>query len=150
MNKSLVLTVIVAIAGAMLSISAYAQDNSGQMSALQQKADTLQSQMNETKKQCGANLDGQMKSLTTSIENLVKQRVQLGAQITQLEAQVEELKSSAVASCGRQMKHYQEEMTSVKQQMVDLAAKNAEPAQKADPKTKVAPLQTGQIPPRNK
>ena len=118
---------------------------------LQQKAEIIQGQMNEAKQQCGGpGLDGQMKSLTASIENLVKQRVQFHSQITQLEAQVEELKSSAVASCGRQMKHYQEEMTNIKQQMVDLAAKNAEPAQKADPRTKIAPLQTGQIPPRNR
>lgn len=149
MSKSLVLTLIAAIAVALLSISAYAQDTSGPMSALQQKAETIQSQMDEAKQQCGASLDGQMKSLTASIENLVKQRVQLGAQITQLEAQVEGLKSNAVASCGRQMKHYQDEMANIKQQMVDLAAKNAEPAQKADPKTRVAPLQTGQTPPRN-
>jgi chromosome segregation ATPase len=149
MNKSLVLTVIAATAAVMLGINAYAEDNSAQMTALQQRAELIQSQMTEAKQQCGANLAGQMKSLTASIENLVKQRVQLGAQITQLEAQVEELKSNAVASCGRRMKQYEEELANIKQQMAGLAAKSAETAPKADAAAaKNAPVQaTGQAAP---
>jgi chromosome segregation ATPase len=143
MNKSLVLTVIVTIAVVTLGINAYADDTAGQMSALQQKAESIQSQMNEAGKQCGASLDKQMKSLTASIENLVKQRVLLGAQISQLEGQVEELKGNAKASCGRQMKQYEDELASLKQQMASLAA------QKADPKTKTAPAQAGPTPPRS-
>ncbi len=150
MNKSLVLTVIVAIAAVMLSISAHAEDPSGQVAALQQRAEMIQSQMTEAKQQCGANLSGQMKSLTASIENLVKQRVQLGAQITQLESQVEELKSNAVASCGKRMKQYEDELGNIKQQMAALTAKNAA-APKADPKTTIAPLQAGgETPPKSR
>jgi len=41
-------------------------------------------------------LTGQLKPLSDSIESLVKQRIQLGAQIQQMEAQVQELKQSAL------------------------------------------------------
>jgi len=147
MNKSLALTVIVAIAVAMLSMNAYAENASSQMAALQQRAEVIQNQMTEAKQQCGANLSGQMKSLTASIENLIKQRVQLGGQITHLEAQVEELKSNAVASCGRRMKQYEDELANINQQMAGVTAKNAEAAPKADPRTRILPLQAGQVPP---
>ena len=151
MKKSLVLTVIVATAAVMLSVSAYADDPSGQMKALQQRAEMIQSQMTEAKQQCGANLSGQMKSLTASIENLIKQRVQLGAQIAQLESQVEELKSNAVASCGNRMKQYENELANINQQMAGLKAKNVEAAPKAEPKAKIAPLQAGgQTPPKGR
>jgi chromosome segregation ATPase len=149
MKKSSVLTVIVAAAVVMLSISAYADDPSAQMKALEQRAEMIKGQMTEAKQQCGANLSGQMKSLTSSIENLVKQRVQLGAQIAQLESQVEQLKSNAVASCGKRIKQYEDEMASIKQQLASMKAKNVEAAPKADLKTKIAPLQSGRkLPPR--
>jgi chromosome segregation ATPase len=103
------------------------------MAALQERAERIQNQMNDVKQQCGASLDKQAKSLTASIENLVKQRVQLGSQIAQLEAQVEDLKSSAIASCGRNVKQYEDELGNIKQQMAALQAqKNTEGAQKID------------------
>jgi chromosome segregation ATPase len=149
MKKSLVLTVIVATATVMLSISAYADDPSAQMKALEQRAEMIKGQMTEAQQQCGANLSGQMKSLTSSIENLVKQRVQLGAEIAKLESQVEQLKSNAVASCGKRIKQYEDEMASIKQQMASMKAKTVEAAPKPDLKTKIAPVQAGRkLPPR--
>ena len=56
-----------------------------------------------------ANLNGQLKPLSDSIESLVKQRIQLGAQIQQMEAQVQELKQSALSTCSRQVKQHEEE-----------------------------------------
>jgi len=79
--------------------------------------------MNDAKQQCGASLTNQVKSLNSSIENLVKQRVQLGSQISQLEAQVEDLKSNAIASCGRNVKQYEDELGNIKQQIAGLTAK---------------------------
>lgn len=151
MKKSLVLTVIVATAAVMLSISAYADDPSAQMKALEQRAEMIKGQMSEAKQQCGANLSGQMKSLTASIENLMKQRVQLGAEIAKLESQVEQVKSNAVASCGKRIKQYEDELASVKQQMASMKAKAVEAAPKADLKTKVAPYQAAgrKLPPRS-
>ena len=122
MKKSLVLMTILSFAVFGLSLGAYAGD-SQQFSALQQKAERLQNQINLAQQQCGANLSRQLKPLSDSIENLVKQRVQLGAQIQRMESQVQDLKQSANSTCQRQVKQYQAELVAVKQQIANETAK---------------------------
>ena len=110
MKKSLVLAVILSVGMLALSLSAYADDISAQISTLEQQAERIQSQINQAKQQCGGNLNGQLKPLSDSIESLVKQRIQLGAQIQQMEAQVQELKQSALSTCSRQVKQHEDEL----------------------------------------
>ena len=165
MKKVSILAIVLSLALLIPAFNALAEDVGGQIAALQQRAERVQTQMNEVKQQCGTNLDGQIKSLNVSLENLVKQRVQLGSQISQLEAQMQDLKSSALASCGRNVKHYEDELNNIKQQMSALEAKKAaENAQKVDapipqvsttaaapastPVTPVAPAQQGATHPR--
>jgi chromosome segregation ATPase len=141
MKKSLVLAVILSVGMLALSLSAYADDISAQISALEQRAERIQSQINQTKQQCGGNLNGQLKPISDSIESLVKQRIQLGAQIQQMEAQVQELKQSALSTCSRQVKQQEEELAVVKQQIAShMAKKSAEAMQKP----KEAPKQPAQ------
>jgi len=133
MKKSLVLAVILSVGMLALSLSAYADDTSTQISALEQQAERIQSQINQAKQQCGGNLTGQLKPLSDSIESLVKQRIQLGAQIQQMEAQVQELKQSALSTCSRQVKQHEEELAAVKQQIANqMAKKSADAMQKAN------------------
>jgi peptidoglycan DL-endopeptidase CwlO len=133
MKKSLVLAVILSVAMLGLGLSAYADDSSAQMTALEQQAERIQNQIKLTQQQCGANLNGQLKPLSDSIESLVKQRVQLGAQIQQMENQVQELKQSALSTCKRQVKQQEEELAAVKQQIAAQKAKaKAQAAKKAN------------------
>ncbi len=132
MKKSLVLAVILSVAMLGLGLSAYADDGAAQLAALERQAERIQGQIKVTQQQCGANLNGQLKPLSDSIESLVKQRVQLGAQIQQMEGQIQELKQSALSTCTRQVKQQEEELAAVKQQIANQQAKNkAEAAQKA-------------------
>ena len=133
MKKSLVLAVILSVGMLALSLSAYADDISAQISTLEQQAERIQSQINQAKQQCGGNLNGQLKPLSDSIESLVKQRIQLGAQIQQMEAQVQELKQSALSTCSRQVKQHEDELATVKQQIANhMAKKSADAMQKAN------------------
>ncbi|MGO9567116.1 MAG: hypothetical protein ACLP5H_06200 [Desulfomonilaceae bacterium] len=146
MKKSLVLAVILSVAMLALCFSAYADDSSAQISALEQQAERIQSQINQTRQQCGANMNGQLKPLSDSIESLVKQRVQLGAQIQQMENQVQELKQSALSTCSRQVKQHEEELVVVKQQIANqMAKKNAETTQKTNEVAK-PPVQAATTP----
>jgi peptidoglycan hydrolase CwlO-like protein len=133
MKKSLVLAVILSVAMLGLGLSAYADDSSAQIAALEQQAERIQNQIKLNQQQCGANLNGQLKPLSDSIESLVKQRIQLGAQIQQMESQIQELKQSALSTCKRQVKQYEDELASVKQQIATQVAKaKAQAAQKAN------------------
>ncbi len=131
MKKSLVLAVVLSVAMLGLGLCAYADDGSAQIAALEQQAERIQNQIKLTQAQCGANLSNQLKPLSDSVESLVKQRVQLGAQIQQMEGQIQELKQSALSTCTRQVKQQEAELDAVKQQIANQVAKNkAEAAQK--------------------
>jgi chromosome segregation ATPase len=86
-------------------------------------------------------LDQQAKAIAGSIDSLVKQRVQLDAHIARLESQMEDVKKSAQTNLSRQIKQYNEELGSVKQQLTSLVAKQSnqgaqkvpEPAKPAAP-----------------
>ncbi len=106
MKKSLVLLTILSLAMLGLGLSAYANDSSAQISALKQKAGQLQNQIDQAQHQCGAKLNHQLKPLSDSVESLLKQRVQLGAQIQQMESQIQDLKQNAMSTCQRQVKKY--------------------------------------------
>lgn len=118
------------IAIVVFCINAHADDTSQQIAALQQKAELIKNQINQAQSQCGN--EGQLKSMTASIESLVQQRAKLGAHISQLEAQIEELKKSSRASCARTVKQHEDELNVVKQEIAGLTAKQkADAVQKA-------------------
>jgi len=133
MKKSLVLAVILSVTMLGLGLCAYADDGAAQLAALEQQAERIQNQIKLTQAQCGAQLNSQLKPLSDSVESLVKQRVQLGAQIQQMEGQIQELKQSALSTRSRQVKQQEEELVAVKQQIANHVAKSkAEAAQKAN------------------
>jgi peptidoglycan hydrolase CwlO-like protein len=133
MKKCLVLAAILSVAMLGLGLNAYADDGSAQIAALEQQAQRIQDQIKQAQQQCGVSLNNQLKPLSDSVESLVKQRVQLGAQIQQMEGQIQELKQSALSTCQRQVKQHEEEQAAVKQQIANQVAKNkAEAAQKAN------------------
>jgi chromosome segregation ATPase len=147
MKKSVIITTLLAVAVLMLGLSAYADDHSAEMAALQQQAERIQNQINLTQQQCGANLNSQLKPLSDSIESLVKQRVQLGAQIQQMESQIQDLKQSTLSTCNRQVKQHEEELAAVKQQIANrMAQKNAEATQKANNEATKPPAQATTAP----
>jgi chromosome segregation ATPase len=147
MTKSALLTTFLSIVLAIFSLNALADDASSQISSLQQRAERIQDRIKQSQQQCDTSLDSQIKPLMASVESLVKQRMELGAYIVKLEAQIDELQKGAKASCGNQVKHYEQELAQVKQQIAGMTAKkNAEAAQKAQDAGKEAPAQAGPSP----
>jgi chromosome segregation ATPase len=141
MKKTVILTTILSILMMAFCLNSYAQDLSSEITTLEQKADRIQSQINQAKQQSDSNLDQQAKAIAASIDSLVKQRVQLDAHISRLESQMEDVKKSAQTNLSRQIKQYNEELGGVKQQLSSLVARQGtqasqkinEPAKPADP-----------------
>ena len=133
MKKTLTLTIICSFVVVASCLNVNAEDVSAQIQALEQRADRMQSQINIAKQQSNQNLDAQVKSLRSSIDSLVGQRVQLDAHIAKLESQVEELKQSSTTTVNRQVKDYESEIGNIKQQIGSLMSrKGAESAPKLD------------------
>ena len=77
MKKTGILTMILSILMMAFCLNCYAQDLSSEITTLEQKADRIQSQINQAKQQSDSSLDQQAKAIAASIDSLVKQRVQL-------------------------------------------------------------------------
>ncbi len=141
MKKTVILTTILSILMMAFCLNSYAQDLSSEITTLEQKADRIQSQINQAKQQSDSNLDQQAKAIAASIDSLVKQRVQLDAHISRLENQMEDVKKSAQTNLSRQIKQYNEDLGGVKQQLSSLVARQStqasqkinEPAKPAEP-----------------
>jgi uncharacterized phage infection (PIP) family protein YhgE len=133
MKKTAIVTMIVSLVVVNFCLFAYAEDVSTEISALEQKAERIQSQINQAKQQSNAGVESQVKALNTSIDSLIKQRVQVDSHIARLEGQVSELKQSAVSGLSRQVSQYQSELDTIKQQLSSLVQKKtATSAQKAE------------------
>jgi F0F1-type ATP synthase membrane subunit b/b' len=128
MKKTVIPTMILSILMVALCLNGYAQDLTSEITTLEQKADRIQSQINQAKQQSESGLDQQAKAIASSIDSLVKQRVQLDAHIARLENQMEEIKKSAQTNLSRQIKQYNEDLGSVKQQLTGLVAKQSNQA----------------------
>ena len=134
MKKISILTLIVSLLVVAFGVNSYAQDLAAQITTLEQKASRIQNHIDQTKQQSQAGLKQQITFFQTNIDNLVKQRVLVDAQIAKLEAQAEEMKKSAQTSLERQVQQYKTELSNIKQQIAGLVAqKNAGPAQPAKP-----------------
>ncbi len=133
MKKSRMLAILLSLAVALICVNAFADDPGREISALQQKAESLQNQIAQAQQQCDRGLDNELRPLRASIESLMQQRVQLGANISQLESRVEDLKKNTQANCHNQVKPAEQELKAVKQQITSLMAKQAqEAAQKSN------------------
>ena len=129
----IVLTMVCSIIVVASCLTALAQDVSTQVRALEQKAERMQNQINLAKQQGDMNLDAQIKTLRTSVDSLLGQRVQLDAHIARLEGQIEDLKQSSTTSVNRQVKEYEAELGNIRQQIGSLmSTKDASAAKKSD------------------
>ncbi len=138
MKKSRMLAILLSLAVALICVNAFADDPGREISALQQKAESLQNQIAQAQQQCDRGLDNELRPLRASIESLMQQRVQLGANISQLESRVEDLKKNTQANCHNQVKPAEQELKAVKQQITSLMAKQQQ-AQEAAQKSNEAP-----------
>ena len=135
MKKTVIMTMILSLVVVSCCFFAFAQDIESQVSALEQKAERVQSQIKQAQQQANFGVDAQVKALNSSIDSLVKQRVQVDGQIARLEGQIASLKQASNSTLNRQVQQYQAELNALKQQMASLAAKKAEPkpAQNVEP-----------------
>ncbi len=131
MKKLTFLALALTLSMAALVLNVNAEDLTSQITALQQKAERVEAQINQARQQTDAQIDQQVKAMVGQIDNLVKQRVQLDSQIAKLEVQADELKNSSKANLSKQIRGYDQELFSLKQQISSLNAKKwAEEAQK--------------------
>jgi len=63
MKKTAILTMILSIFIVAYCLNSFAQDLTGQITALEQKADRVQNQINQQKQQAQAGLDQQVKAV---------------------------------------------------------------------------------------
>ncbi len=125
MKKTAILTMIVSLVVVSSCLFAFAEDPTSQVSALELKAQRLQSQIKQAQAQANVGVDAQVKALNASIDSLVKQRVQVDGHIARLEGQIAELKQSADSTLNRQVEQYKSELGVIKQQISSMAAKKA-------------------------
>ncbi len=133
MKKVFLLTTIVSVFAAVSCLNSFAEDLSSQVLGLEQKAQRIQTQINQAKQQHSTATDQQVNMLKNSVDGLINQRVQLDAQIARIEGQMDQIKSSAQSNLDRQIAQYDKELSSVTQELVSLMAKqaaaSAQPAQ---------------------
>lgn len=137
--KKISMLMILSIFTAVICATAFAQDLSSQVSALEQKAERIQAQINLAKQQADAQIDQQVKAITASVDSLMKQRVQLDAHIAKMEQQMYDLKKNAQSNLSRQVGQYDEELSTVKQQISSLVAKQAAAQKQAETPQSAAP-----------
>jgi chromosome segregation ATPase len=125
MKKTAILTMILSVLLVAYCMSSFAQDLTGKIATLEQKADRVQNQINQAKKQAQAGLDQQVKAVQATIDSLVNQRVQLDAHIAQLESQMEGMKRNSQSNLERQVHQYQAELSAIKQQISGMAAQKS-------------------------
>jgi len=125
-------TMILAILVLAFCLNSYAQDISAQVTALEKRAERIQSQIEQAKQASAATLEQQIKMLQGSVNSLTESRVQIDSQIASVETQIEKLKSNAQSVLNRQMDHYNQELAAVKQQISGLVSqKKTEPVANA-------------------
>jgi len=131
MKKTGLMVVTLSILVVAFCLNGYAADVASQMSALEQKAERLQNLINQAKTQSNAATDQQVKALGSTVDNLLKQRVQLDSQIARMEGQIQEIKGSSNSTLDRQVKQYDQELAETKQQIASMAAKKEAPRPQA-------------------
>jgi chromosome segregation ATPase len=146
MKKTAILTMILSILIVAFCLSSYAQDLTGQITVLEQKADRIQNQINQAKQQAQTGLDQQVKVIQSTIDSLVNQRVQIDTHIARLESQMDEMKKSAQSTLEKQVQQYKGELSSIKQQISGMVAQKSAVATAPAPKLSDVTQQTAPQP----
>jgi chromosome segregation ATPase len=125
MKKVSVIAALASMLIAVLVFNCYARDLAAEVSALEQKVQRLQSQIDQAKLSNDSSVNQQVQGIQNSIDVLVKQRVNLDAQIARLEAQIHEIKTNGQSQLGKQVSQYSEELIKTKAQLSSVAAEKA-------------------------
>jgi len=144
MKKTAILTTILSVLLVAYCMSSFAQDLTGKIATLEQKADRVQNQINQAKQQAQAGLDQQVKAVQATIDSLVNQRVQLDAHIAKLESQMEEMKKNSQSNLERQVQQYNVELSAIKQQISGMAAQKSADKSKHAATQAAGPVSTQQ------
>ncbi len=120
MKKSPLLTTVFSILVLAFSANCYAEDLAAKVSALEEKAQRVQSLIQQAKASSQNALDNQLQGLHGSVDALMKQRVTVDAQIARLEGQISELKSQAQTSLNRQVGNYSDELQKIKSELAGM------------------------------
>jgi len=122
MKTSRLVAILFPIFVLAVCFNCYAADLSSQVSSLEQRANRLQSQIDQAKAANQTMLNQQIQGLRASVDNLVRQRVQVDTQIAQLEGQIEDIKTGSQMTLNRQITRYNAELDKIKSQLAGVAA----------------------------
>ncbi len=142
MKKCGLLTIVLTVLITALCLNCFASNQEAQVKALEQQASRIESQIEQAKKASQAATDNQVMALRNSVEQFIRQRVQIDAQIARLENQIDQVKSQSQSNLDRQLTHYQSALGQLQSQisgMVGQKKATPEPAAavKAAPVTQV-------------
>jgi phage-related minor tail protein len=138
MNKARLVTIFLAILLLAPGLNAYAQqDLASQVTALEQKAKIIQTQMDQAKSSNETSMNQQVQHLKHSVDALIKQRVAVDAQIAQLEAQIEDVTKKSQDTLGRQLKEYGNDLQKVKSQLAGILVEQKKNPQTGQPAAQV-------------
>ena len=136
MKKTGLLTIVLSLLIAAFCLNCYADNTEAQVKALEQQASRIESQIEQARKATQAATDNQVKALQNSVEQFIRQRVQIDAQIARLEGQIEQVQTQSQANLDRQLAHYQKSLGQVQSQLSGMIAASkakAAPAQAPAP-----------------
>ena len=112
-TSALVVVFIIALASAAL----YAQDTNSNRARLESRINLIQAQIDSAKSANQRALEQRLQGLQSSIDNLIRQRVSIDAQIAAIQGQIEDAKKRANENLARQINQYENTLNQVKSQM---------------------------------
>lgn len=130
MKKASVITALGLILVAAFCLNCQAQDVAGKITALEKQSERVKAQIEQAKKGNQDQMTQQIVSINRSVQNLVRQRAQLDAQIARMEGQVAQFKRNKQARLDAQVKSYQQQLSQIKSHIGKLAAQKAVKTQK--------------------
>jgi len=122
MSKVRLISILFSVLILALAFNVCAEDMATQVTQLEQKANQLQTQIDQAKASSQNQVNQQVQLMRNSIDALLKQRVAVYAQIAQLEGQIEEIKGKSQATLDRQVAKYGEDLMKVKSQLSSILA----------------------------
>jgi len=122
MSKVRLISILFSVLILALAFNVCAEDMSTQVTQLEQKANQLQTQIDQAKASSQNQVNQQVQFMRNSIDVLIKQRVAVDAQIAQLEGQIEDIKAKSQTTLDRQVAKYGEDLVKVKSQLSSILA----------------------------
>lgn len=122
MNKIRLISILFSVFILAFAATVFADDQSTQVTQLEQKANLLQAQIDQARSSSQNQLNQQVQSLRNSIDALIKQRVAVDSQIAQFEGQIEDIQVKSQANLDRQVTKYGEDLMKVKSQLSSILA----------------------------